>query len=272
MARSAATNTTPSFNNSKKDTNNRKLVLRTRALHDRSKEVLGPSADFYLQRMREAKANGFYRESMFGREIIKSGCKYSFASKKAKKDRRHVFIFAMVKKDAVNYLKQHRVKKFEKLPAIQYNRSVDIARKKLVGTDVDGAYWMIAFQMGVISQSTFAHGLRIKAKHLCLAALASLGADKTWLKIKNGEFTDEMVVIKGDDKLKNLYQSIRMTCFTYMQDLARLLGSDFVAYKTDCIYYVGKKENIQLVQHYFSEKKMDFKMVKDTELDLNAEK
>jgi hypothetical protein len=48
-----------------------------------------------------------------------------------------------------------------------------------------------------------------------------------------------------------------------MRELADLLGDDFVAYKTDCIYYLHTSENIRKVKDFLDKKKLDYKMVSD---------
>lgn len=35
-----------------------------------------------------------------------------------------------------------------------------------------------------------------------------------------------------------------------MMTMAKMLGEDFICYKTDCIYYVDKPENRKMVQEY----------------------
>lgn len=240
-----------------------KVTIRKKKLHDRSKEITAVPASFILNRMKRLEGTGYIRQNIFGTEIIWSGSKLSFTTNKAKKSRKNLFIFALVKKDAVRFLDTYGVIKTKQLPAIHFNKHLKPGKRKIIGTDVNSAYWNIAYQMGVISESTYNHGIRIKDKNLCLAALASLGADKSYRAIKNGILTNDIVIVKGDDRLKDLYQSIRIKCFKYMQQLAKKLGNSFVAYKTDCIYYLDNPGNVKMAQKFFTDKKLEFKMVKE---------
>lgn len=246
--------------------------LRKKPLHNSSREITFYPAKSLLQRMEKYDADGFYRENIFGKEIIWSGRKLSFTMKKARKARKNLFLFALVKKDATRYLKDHDVKKPKVLPAIVWNKKRELKKDlKLVGTDADNAYWNIAYKMGVISENTYAHGLRIDTKELCLAALSSLGADKVYRVIKAGKITEDTVIIQGDQRLKDLYQTIRNTCFKHMQAISRKLKNDFIGYRTDCIYYVEKDKNIKIAQEYLTSKGFDFKMLRE-KIDLSEKK
>lgn len=245
--------------------------IRKQPLHTSSREIAFYPAKNLLQKMQKYEADGFFRENIFGKEIIWSGRKLSFTMKKQRKARKNLFLFALVKKDAVKYLKENEIKKPKQIPAIVWNKKRELKENmKLIGTDADNAYWSIAYKMGVISDNTYAHGLRIDTKELCLAALASLGADKVYNVIKAGKITEDVVIIQGDQRLKDLYQTIRNTCFKHMQAIARKLGNDFIGYRTDCIYYIPKPKNIKIAQDYLTSKGFDFKMLRE-KIDLSKE-
>lgn len=204
-----------------------------------------------------------YRENIFGCELIWGEYRYMFPNKKGKRSMKDLFIFSMVRRDAINYLKKHRVKDSGWVSSITYNPKADVSKRKMIGTDIDGAYWSIAYKMGIISENTYNRGLLIKEKHLLLASLSSLGRDKRYTMMSEGKFTGETVIIKGNDQLKLLYKKIRYKCFGYMKKLARMIGNDFVAYKTDCIYYLHSLENISIVKSFLDSEEIDFKMVRD---------
>ena len=46
-----------------------------------------------------------------------------------------------------------------------------------------------------------------------------------------------------------------------MTKVKRLLGDDFIAYKTDCIYYVDTKSNRDLVNEYFDKNDLTYKQL-----------
>lgn len=176
-----------------------------------------------------------------------------------------MYIFGMVRKDVNLFLKKKKgkISKVRWKPSVYWNPSLRDEKRKVMGIDVDGAYWKIAYEMGVISKQTFDHGLLIKEKNIRLAALANLGSDKIYTRIKDGKLTDEIVVVRGNDTLKQLYKSIRYKCFRYMEQLASMLGDDFVCYKTDCIYFYSSAHNSQIVRKFLEKHRFDYKVLKD---------
>lgn len=171
-----------------------------------------------------------------------------------------MFIFPLVKKDALKYLDKHAVKKNKWLPSQHFNKNPNL-KKEIVGTDIDSAYWNIAYNLGIIGENTWQHGQRVPDKNLLLASLSSLGTDKHFNVYKDGKRTKDIFVIKGDDRLKEVYKFIRFTCFKHMRRLAKMLGRDYIAYKTDCIYYIKTKKNIKLVQDYLDSHNLEYKMM-----------
>jgi hypothetical protein len=214
--------------------------------------------------MQQLAEDGFIRHNIFGTEIIWNKSRHTYSTVKGRRQKKHMFIFALAKRDALKYIREHGIKQHNFLPSVVYNKNIKLQGKRLTGADVDGAYWTIAFHLGFISETTYNNGLRIRSKNLCLAALSSLGGDKAYYKIKGGNIVDnEIVVVKGNDDLKEIYKAIRYTCYNYMKELAALLGDDFVCYKTDCIYYVRNKKNNKIVEDYLAEKGLSFKAVND---------
>ena len=66
---------------------------------------------------------------------------------------------------------------------------------------------------------------------------------------------------------------IRYRCYQMMNEIAQILGNEFEAYRTDCIYYRDTKENRELVQNYLKEHGFDFKqLVYGDEDDTNINK
>ena len=72
---------------------------------------------------------------------------------------------------------------------------------------------------------------------------------------------DEYFVVEGDEILQKVYKLIRYTCYRYMNQVKRKLGSDFLCYKTDCIYYIDTKENRQIVNQFFKEHDLQMKQL-----------
>lgn len=253
------------------------MKTRVRKPFKFTQHLPGTSPELIMKRMEHFESNGLFRQTMFGTEIIWNKRLYTFDSKdflqkKGKRDKegnlpdhpkKNLFIFGLVKRDAMAYLKTGKFKPQTRLQSIHFNQNFSNTDSRIIGADLDGAYWRIAFQKGVISERTFNHGLRIDDKQLCLAALATLGADKTYRSIRKGRFGNAIEVWKGNDELKEVYKMIRFECYKYMQHLARILGNDYVCYKTDCIYFAHTEQNTATVKAFLKAKKLDFKLVQN---------
>jgi len=212
-----------------------------------------------LKSIKEEGASAYIKEGTFSTEIVWGGNSFIFSSQKKreeKKFRAGLFLFGMVRKDAKVFLQTKKFKLPKKNSSIEYNQEtyIDFATDKITATDLNHAYWRIAFNLGIISEYTYLKGLDDKYKSTRLAALSTLGRRKQYTVIKNGELTNNVVIVEGDNKMEDVYKLIRYTCFVYMQEVKTLLGKDFLAYKTDCIFYVDTKKNRDIVTQYFHKK------------------
>jgi hypothetical protein len=168
----------------------------------------------------------------------------------------------MVRNDAKKFIKEGRnVKLHKKYPVNEFNETFDKFEFKITATDLNHAYWRIAYNLGIISQNTYNKGLDEDFKTVRLSALSTLGKGKEYFVIKDGKVTDEVVRIGYNEDMDNLYKAIRYTCYKYMQKIKKLLKDDFVCYRTDCVYYVDTPDNRKLVRDYFNEQKMSFKQL-----------
>jgi hypothetical protein len=182
---------------------------------------------------------------------------------KQKNFRKGMFLFGMVRKDAKEYLQtKKRIKLPKQYKQIEYVDSVDESLlDNVTGTDINHAYWRIAYNLGIISERTYIKGLPDEYKSVRLASLSTLGASKKYFKIKKGVLTNQIKEIKGEEELQNLYVLIRYTCYKYMNKVKRILGKDFLCYKTDCIYYIDSKENRKKVKDFFNLHKLSVKQL-----------
>ena len=64
-----------------------------------------------------------------------------------------------------------------------------------------------------------------------------------------------VITRERNDELREIYRAIRYECYYHMGNLAMILGEDFFAYKTDCIYYRDTLENRKKVYEYLDENK-----------------
>lgn len=232
-------------------------LIKNRVFREKHKEKL------LLDLMKRNKSNGYIRIGNFSNELIWDGKSYSFPAKGKSKDySKGIFLFSMVRKDAKDFLRKgKRIKLPNKYPVNEYNQKSTKLDFKITGTDINHAYWRIAFNLGIIRQNTYAKGLQDDFKIVRLAALSTLGKGKDFYVIKNGEVTKDVIKIGNDEDLDRLYLAIRYTCYKYMQDVKKLLGEDFIAYKTDCIYYVDTPANRKMVREYFKSQHMTTKQL-----------
>lgn len=248
------------------DTNGRVKRLKKRPYNLEEFRPRKHSRDNMIKALENANGQAIYRENLFGSELIWEKVRYIFPNEAGMKSIKYLYIFSMVKRDALKYLSSHKIKQIKWAPSIIYNKRFrdpdgSIQLPDMIGTDIDSAYWNIAYRLGIISEKTFQKGMLIKNKQILVASLSSLGRDKQYMEVSDGKLTRNSVIIAGNPDLKMLYRKIRYTCFGYMKRLAKLMKKDFVAYKTDCIYYVASKKNVQIVRDFFDKNGIDYKMV-----------
>lgn len=218
---------------------------------------------YILDLIKNNGGNAYVRKGNFSSEIVWDGKSYMFPSdNKHRSYKKGMFLFGMVRKDAKNFIKSGRVLEMpEQFPVNEYNNSFDKFSCKITGTDLNHAYWRIAFNLGVISKNTYFKGLDDEFKTVRLAALSTLGKGKDYLVIKDGLHTTETIKIGLEESLNALYKAIRYTCYEYMQTLKVVLKEDFVCYRTDCIFYVDTKDNRKVVRSYFKSQKVEMKQL-----------
>ena len=220
---------------------------------------------FLMKKIETLKGNGYIKKGTFTNEIVWGKNSYVFSvldKKKQEAFKKGMFLFGMVRKDAKAYLKKSKVKLPKKYSQIEYNGSFNPDLfGKVTGTDLNHAYWRIAHNLGIITDMTYMKGLDDKFKSVRLAALSTLGADKKYRIIRNGLITNDYKIIEGDKDLQQIYKVIRYTCYKYMNEVKRLLGKDFLCYKTDAIYYMDTKENRKKVKDFFKQKNLLMKQL-----------
>lgn len=218
---------------------------------------------FLLELIKKNNGNGYIRKGNFSNEIIWDKKSYLFpVSGESKTYNKGIFLFAMVRKDAKAFLRNgNKLKIPKKYPVNEYNNKFNKFDFKISATDLNHAYWRIAYNLGVITKLTYLKGLDEEFKIVRLAALSTLGSGRDYYVIKDGAITNEVVKIGVDENLNNLYRAIRYTCYKYMQVVKKMLKDDFVCYRTDCIYYVDSAENRKMVREFFKKENMGIKQL-----------
>jgi hypothetical protein len=223
------------------------------------------SEDFIFRRMVEEKANGYIKKGTFTNELVWGHNSYIFPCMDKKRQmafKKGMFLFGMVRKDVKIYLKSNVVKLPKKYGQIEYTKELNEELfGKITATDLNHAYWRIAYNLNIISENTYQKGLNDQFKAVRLAALSTMGANKKYQIIKDGKIIDEYKIVYGDDNLKDVYKLIRLTCYKYMNQVKKKLGKDFLCYKTDCIYYIDNQYNRKIVNDFFKEKDLYMKQL-----------
>jgi len=148
-----------------------------------------------------------------------------------------------------------------KVNTTEYNYKYDDTIGTLTATDLDHAFWRIAYVKGYITKTTYQKGLPTSGKAVRLASLSILGVGKKFDKYIDGVLVGTINTKQQDETLKKVYVDIRYSCYYMMYELSKILGNDFESWKTDCIYYRDTPENRTIVHNYFEEREMLFKQL-----------
>ena len=218
-----------------------------------------------LDRLSIANGKGYYRKGSYSTEIIWADRKFVFPSNKKSGSFKDLWIFRNVINDVKEYCLGRRIKELPKLPVNYWNPKIEKAKGRIAATDLNHAYWRIAYLNGYISSKTYEKGLLIKDKALRLASLANLSSNKQYFLIERGQVTKKSVTLRFEPALQKVYNNIRYECFNHMMTMADLLGDDFICYKTDCIYYKQTKKNVELVCTYLDTIGLDYKQLIETD-------
>ena len=224
--------------------------------HDLQKSV--------LDKLKNKKGIAYYRKGSFSDEIIWQNRKFLFPSPK-RKVFNGVWIFRSVLNDVKDYIENRKIREKQNLPVNLWNEKARKFRGKITATDVDHAYWRIAYLEGMIKEKTYKKGLLLPDKSLRLASLANLASVKEYFIIKDGVITDKTVTLKYDPILQKVYNNIRYACFEHMTIMSKMLKDDFICYKTDCIYYKDTEKNREIIQTYLDSVSLEWKQLVEPE-------
>ena len=206
-----------------------------------------------------------YRETKYMTQIIYDGVETIYRSKdKESFPTSKLFIFKSVSNDAKRFLKDNPDWELQesKYPVNHTNYDYDDTFGTVTGTDIQSAYWNIAYQMGIISEKTWSRAQGDDWKVIRLAALAVLGRTVAFHEYNKGKKKDKPKLIHAEDeRIKLLYRAIRYRCYEMMNEIAEILGDDYEAYRTDCIYYRDSEENRKKVYEYLDEREFYYKQL-----------
>ena len=224
------------------------------------KYVKSGSVDNYIKDLVSKKLSFSLRKASECTEIIMDDKHIVFASQ-SNFPKKKIYLFNNVKQQVSKWLKENVVFLPDEINSIKYNYDYDTDEGTMCGTDLNHAYWRIAYLYGMINEKTYISGLDTECKALRLATLSVLGREKKFDSYENGEIKQSYVYQKENVDLKNVFKFIRLTCFSFMKEASDLLGDDFFAWKTDCIYYRENLKNIKMVQDYFDQFNLTYKQL-----------
>ena len=186
-----------------------------------------------LKLFKKLNKNFKTRYSLNYKEIIFEDSKLIFTDKKTQFQ--GLFLFRLVKNDIQNYLLENEVIALDKLPTNFTNINFD-SNKKIIGVDINNAYWSIAYRKGYISEKTYLKGIEKKEYKVArLSALSTLGKERSYRIYESGKWKS-VEIKKQDNDLIEIYNDIRYTTFALMYEISLILKNEFHSWKTDCIF------------------------------------
>lgn len=227
------------------------------------------SCDRTFKRLVGGKHNFLIRKGSEVNQIIFGQNHYLFATENKNFDKGKLYLFKMVNDDVKKFIDNNP---FIDLPpqkkTQEFNLEYDINLGTLTGTDLDHAYWRIAYVKGYISKNTYEHGLKDdNAKTIRLATLGVLGTEQKFDRYVYGEYVETIVKRRENKAMKMVYRDIRLTCFFMMYELSLQLNEDFESWNTDCIYYRDSSENRKMVHYFFDMHNMLYKQLTSNTMD-----
>ena len=218
--------------------------------------------DRFYNKLVQGKGNFLVRFGSECNELIFDNVHNVFATANNNFDKKLICLFNMVYLDVKNFL---NINPYIDIPpkvnTTEFNYNYDDEIGTLTATDLDHAFWRIAYVKGYITKKTYTKGLPTSGKAIRLASLSILGRGKKFDRYVNGVFIEQIVAKKSDETLQKVYVDIRYSCYYMMYELSQILGNDFESWKTDCIYYRDTPENRKIVHNYFEEREMLFKQL-----------
>jgi hypothetical protein len=226
------------------------------------RRVLHTGHEQFIERLKKRGSSYYIRQGTECVEIVVDEINFFF-----KKEKRFplsfLYLFGLVRKEAGEWtMGKTHIELPTEYPSVKYNYDFNQGRSKIVGYDLNHAYWRIAKNLGIIRPSTFEKALKPEAKAIRLAALSTMGRSKVYEFYKGGELLDgKKHITKEDRLLMDAYKLIRLTCFKMMFDASEILGDDFDCWKTDCIYFRDTEENRKSMSDFFVSNGLTYKLL-----------
>lgn len=147
------------------------------------------------------------------------------------------FVFTDYRDKKINYID---VKDFKSGNVINNSTEIDMTK----------AYWVTAYQMGVISKKIYEIGLTVD-KIVRLAALGGL-AKRIEQWVFDGQTMKKLPDIRSYET-ENIWFAICKRVADIMGQAAKIAGKDFIFYWVDGIYVNNNSDVVEKIQKYFTE-------------------
>lgn len=152
--------------------------------------------------------------------------------------------FSQIKRQVNNWLAKNRLTIISgRYPSIKKGVAWhDIPEGgKFMGTDLNHCYWRIAYCLGYVNYRLYKRLLGKKYKLTRNKALACLPSKRYVYEFKGATLLRSYP--EGDGQLKQLYDDIRFRAYKMMFDIAEVIGTGFIKYNVDCIYYLPEHQH-----------------------------
>jgi hypothetical protein len=218
--------------------------------------------DRLYDKLIKGKGNFLVRFGSECNELIFDKSHNVFSTENKNFDPKLICLFNMVQTDVRNFLNINPYIDIpKKVNTTEFNYFYDDQVGTLTATDLDHAFWRIAYVKGYITKKTYEKGLPTSGKAIRLASLSVLGRGKKFDRYINGKYVETIVIKEPDKLLQKVYVDIRYSCYYMMYELSQILKDDFESWKTDCIFYRDTPKNREIVHKYFEEREMLFKQL-----------
>ena len=229
--------------------------------------------DRYLSRVLKVKASFYVKRGVEIDQIVFGENHFLYSTGNNNFPPEKLFLFHKVNIDVKKFLENTPfIELPPKKPTQFYNLDYDDNVGVITGTDLDHAFWRIAYIKGYISKKTYQYGIADdKAKVIRLATLGNLGKEDVFDKYENGVLVGQEIRKPENKNMKKIYADIRLTCYYMMYELSLMLGNDFESWATDCIYYRDTPKNRKLVHDFLDMHNMLYKQLTFNSLDFIEE-
>ena len=166
--------------------------------------------DRFFNKLVKGKGNFLIRFGSECNELIFDNAHNVFATSNKNFDNKLLCLFSMVQIDVKKFL---NINPYIDIPpkvnTTEFNYKYDDEIGTLTATDLDHAFWRIAYVKGYITKKTYNKGLPTSGKAIRLASLSILGRGKKFDRYADGEFVENVVTKEPDTTLQKVYVDIR---------------------------------------------------------------